>query len=87
MKARAAHVVYSLIVTRGDNGNLQPNYSQLGGDLISAAISKLYYPRANRDAGLVFQGVATNTAIHLVVHMLDEFVFRPAKGSVAKDSP
>jgi hypothetical protein len=87
MKIRAAHVVYSLIVARGDNGHLQPNYSQLGGDLISAAISNLYYPRANRDAGLVFQGFVTNTAIHLVVRMLDEFVFRPAKGSVAKDSP
>ena len=87
MKARAAHVVYSLIVTRGDNGHLQPNYSQLGGDLISAAISNLYYPRTNRDAGLVFQSFATNTAIHLVVRILDEFVFRPAKGSVAKDSP
>ena len=87
MKARAAHVVYSLIVTRGDNGHLQPNYSQLGGDLISATISNLYYPRANRDAGLVFQGFATNTALHLVVRMLDEFVFRPAKGGVAKDSP
>ncbi len=86
IKARAAHVVYSLIVARGDNGHLQPNYSQLGGDLISAAISNLYYPRANRGAGLVFQGFATYTAIHLAVRMLDEFVFRPAKGSVVKDS-
>jgi hypothetical protein len=86
-KARAAHVVYSLIVSRGDNGHLQPNYSQLGGDLMSAAISNLYYPRANRGAGLVFQGFATFTVEHLAVRMLDEFVFRPAKGSVAKDSP
>jgi hypothetical protein len=87
MKARAAHVVYSLIVTRVDNGQLQPNYSQLGGDLISAAISNLYNPRANRGAREVFQGFATNTAIHLAVRMLAEFVFRPAKGSVAMNSP
>jgi Carboxypeptidase regulatory-like domain len=85
MKARAAHVVYSLIVARGDNGQLQPNYSQLGGDLISAAISNLYYPKPNRGVGLVFRGFATDTAIHLVIRMLDEFVFRPAKGSVAQD--
>jgi hypothetical protein len=54
---------------------------------MSAAISNLYYPRANRSAGLVFQGFATFTVEHLAVRMLDEFVFRPAKGSVAKDSP
>jgi hypothetical protein len=86
-KARVAHVFYSLIVTRADNGHLQPNYSQLGGDLISAGISILYYPRESRDAGMVFQGFATNTALHLAVRMLDEFVFRPVKGSVAKNSP
>jgi hypothetical protein len=86
IKARAAHVVYSLIVARGDNGQPQPNYSQLGGDLISAAISNLYYPKANRGAGLVLRGFATDTAIHLMVRVLDEFVCRPAKGSVAQDS-
>ena len=86
IKARVANVVYSLIVARGDSGQSQPNYSELGGDLISAAISNLYYPRANRGAGLVLQGFATHTAIHLAVRMLDEFVFRPAKGSVVKDS-
>ncbi len=81
-QARAAHVLSSLFVARGDNGNLQPNYSGVGGDLASSAISNLYYPRANRGAGLVLQGFATITAIHLAVRMLDEFVFRPAKGSV-----
>jgi hypothetical protein len=83
-KGRVAHVLSSLFVTKGDNGRLQPNYSGIGGDLTSAAISNLYYPRANRGAGLVFKGFATTTAIHLAVRMLDEFVFRPAKGSVAE---
>jgi hypothetical protein len=81
-KARVAHVLSSLFVTKGDNGQWQPAYSALGGDLTSAAISNLYYPRSNRGAGLVLKGFVTVTAIHLAVHMLDEFVFRPAKGSV-----
>jgi len=85
VKARAAHVVHSLVVTRGDNGQSQPNYSLLGGDLASAAISNLYAPRANRGAGEVFKGFATNTAIHLAVRMLAEFVFRPVNGGVAQD--
>ena len=83
-KSRVAHVISSLFVTKGDNGQWQPNYSALGGDLASSAISNLYYPRSNRGAGLVFKGFATFTAIHLAVRMLDEFVFRPAKGSVAE---
>jgi hypothetical protein len=83
-KSRVAHVIASLFVTKGDNGRLQPNYSALGGDLTSAAISNLYYPRSNRGAGLVLKGFATVTAIHLAVRMLDEFVFRPAKGSVTE---
>jgi hypothetical protein len=82
-KARVAHVLYSLIVTKGDNGKWQPNYSGLGGNLASAAISNTYYPGANRGVGLVFQGFGTVMAEHLAVRMLDEFVFRPAKGSVA----
>jgi hypothetical protein len=82
-KSRAAHVLYSLFVTKGDNGRLQPNYSELGGDLMSAAVSNLYYPRASRGAGPTFQLFATTTAVHLAIRMLDEFVFRPAKGSVA----
>lgn len=82
-KARVAQVLYSLIVTKGDNGKWQPNYSSLGGNLASAAISNTYYPRANRGVGLVFQGFGTVMAEHLAVRMLDEFVFRPAKGSVA----
>ena len=83
-KSRVAHVISSLFVTKGDNGQWQPNYSAVGGDLASSAISNLYYPRSNRGAGLVFKGFATVTAIHLAVRMLDEFVFRPAKGSVTE---
>jgi hypothetical protein len=82
-KARVAHVLSTLIVTKGDNGKWQPDYSGLGGNLVSAAISNAYYPRANRGVGLVFQGFGTVMAQHFAIRMLDEFVFRPAKGNVA----
>jgi hypothetical protein len=41
-------VLHSLFVTKGDNGRLQPNYSELGGDLMSAAVSNLYYTSAHK---------------------------------------
>lgn len=77
-KSRAIHALASLVIARGDNGRLQPNYSSLGGDLASAAISNLYYPRSQRGVALLFQGFAINTAIHASVRLLDEFVFRPS---------
>jgi hypothetical protein len=77
-KSRAVHAISSLVITKGDDGRLQPNYSGLGGDLASAAVSNLYYPKANRGVGLVFERFALNSAIHVAVRLLDEFVFRPS---------
>ncbi len=81
MASRTLHALKSLVVAKGDNGRLQPNYSSIGGDLASAAISNLYYPRSERGAGLVLQGFAVNTIIHAAIRMLDEFVFRPGRAS------
>jgi hypothetical protein len=76
-RSRALHAISHLIVSRGDNGHLQPNYSSLGGDLASAAISNAYYPGTNRGVGLVWQNFAINTGVHLAVRLLQEFVFHP----------
>ena len=78
-ESRAVHALSSLVITKGENGRLQPNYSSFGGDLASAAIAELYYPKSNRRVGLVFQGFAIDTAVHAAVRLLDEFVFRPSR--------
>ncbi len=78
-RSRTLHVLASLVVAKGDNGRLQPNYSSVGGDLASSALSNLYYPKANRGVGLVFRGFAIDSAVHVGVHLLDEFVFHPSK--------
>src|SRR5205823_4455608 len=54
-KSRALHAISNPFICRGDNGHMQPNYSSIGGDLASAALSNPYYPPSNRGAGLVFQ--------------------------------
>jgi hypothetical protein len=82
VKSRALHAISSLIITKGDNGRWQPNYSSFGGDLASASISNLYYPASNRGAGLVFQNFAVDTAVHLGVRLLQEFLFHPTRGTV-----
>jgi hypothetical protein len=83
-KSRAVHAISSPFICRGDNGQQQPNYSTLGGDLAAAAISTAYYPAANRGAGLVFGNFFINTGERAVANLLQEFVLRKLT-SKAKD--
>jgi hypothetical protein len=55
---------------------LQPNYSSVGGDLASAALSNAYYPASNRGAGLVFENLAINTAERMLSTLVQEFILQ-----------
>jgi hypothetical protein len=83
--SRMRHAVFHPFVCRGDNGKWQPNYSSLGGDLASSAISNLYYPESNRGTGLVFTNFAISTAERVATSLVQEFVLgrirRRAEGS------
>jgi len=73
VKARLAHAVGSAFFTRTDNGLTAPNFSYFLGDFGSAALSNLYYPRANRGAGLVFTNAAVGLAGRIGGNILREF--------------
>lgn len=73
-KSRALHALSSPFVCRGDNGRLQFNYSSIGGDLGSSALSNLYYPASNRGAGLVFQNFFLSTGERMLSSLVQEFV-------------
>jgi hypothetical protein len=73
VKARLMHAVGSAFFTRTDNGLTAPNYSYFLGDFGSAALSNLYYPRANRGAGLVLSNAAVGLAGRIGGNILREF--------------
>ena len=75
-KSRIAHAMFHPFVCKGDNGRWQANYSSLGGDLASSAISNLYYPQSNRGTGLVFMNFAISTAERAATSLAQEFVLR-----------
>lgn len=75
-KSRAMHAIMNPFICKGDNGKWQPNYSSMGGDLASSAISELYYPQSNRGAGLVFQNFAVSTAERVASSLAQEFLLR-----------
>src|ERR1700733_13847020 len=72
--SRIRHAMFSPFVAKGDNGKWQPNYSSLGGDLSSSALSNLYYPQANRGARLVFGNFAIGTAERIGASLAQEFL-------------
>jgi carboxypeptidase family protein len=72
--SRVRHAMFSPFVAKGDNGRWQPNYSSMGGDLASSALSNLYYPQANRGAGLVLGNFAIGTAERIGASLAQEFI-------------
>ena len=73
-KSRVRHALSSPFICKGDNGEWQTNYSSLGGDLASSALSNAYYPASNRGAGLVFENFAISTGERMLSSLLQEFV-------------
>jgi hypothetical protein len=75
-KSRALHAITSPFVCRGDNGRPQPNYSTIGGDLASAALSNAYYPASNRGLGLFFGNFLIGTGQRAAANLAQEFILR-----------
>jgi hypothetical protein len=73
-KSRALHALTSPFVCRGDNGQWQPNYSTIGGDLASAAISNAYYPASNRGVGLFLSNFLIGTSQRAAANLAQEFI-------------
>jgi hypothetical protein len=72
--SRLRHAILSPFICKGDNGKWQPNYSSVGGDLASSALSNLYFPKLNRGAGLVLANLAIGTTERVAASVAQEFV-------------
>ena len=73
-KSRALHAMLAAFVCKGDNGTLQPNYSQWGGSLIGYSISTAYYPSSDRTAAHVFQTFGIDMGLHVAGSLAQEFI-------------
>jgi hypothetical protein len=80
--SRLMHALSSPFVTRSDSGRSVPNSSFLLGDISSAALSNLYYPRADRGASLVFTNAALGLAGRLGTNLIREFLSKRLTKSV-----
>ena len=72
--SRLRHAILSAFIAKGDNGKWQPNYSSVGGDLASGALSNLYFPKSNRGGGLVLSLFALGTAERIGSNVVQELL-------------
>ena len=73
-KSRVIYAITRPFVCKGDNGLWQPNYSTIGGDLASSAISNAYYPSSNRGVGLFLGNFLIGTGQRAAANLAQEFV-------------
>jgi hypothetical protein len=74
---RTKYALETAVVTHGDNGKFQPNYSDLAAGLSAGAISNIYYPASSRNGvALTFENGFLGIAGVGVGHILQEFVFK-----------
>lgn len=76
IRSRILHAAAFAVICKGDNGHWQMNYSSIGGDLASGALSNLYYPPSNRSAPLVFENALLGAAGRVADDLAQEFVFK-----------
>jgi hypothetical protein len=70
---RALYSISTTFRTRGDNGNWQPAYSNLTGNLIGASLSNLYYPEGDRGLYPTLRRALSVTYQGTIGGMLQEF--------------
>jgi hypothetical protein len=73
-QSRLIHAIGSPFICRGDNGRRQINFSSIGGDLGSTALSMTYYPASNRGVGEVFTTFGISTAERTIAAIAQEFI-------------
>jgi hypothetical protein len=86
-RSRVFHALSNAFICKGDNGRLEPNYSNIGGDLAAGAISNIYYPQSNRGVGIVFENALISGGGRMVNGIVQEFLLRRFTTTGGKRTP
>jgi Carboxypeptidase regulatory-like domain len=87
-RSRILYALANSVICKGDNGNWQPNYSSILGNLAAGAISNLYYPAKDRDGvGLTFEGGAIGIGATAGANLIQEFFIRKLTRNVPNNDP
>ena len=83
-RSRLFHALSNPILTYGDNGRRQINFSGIGGDLASGAVAYAYYPSRQRDGTLICKSALIGVGGRIANGLLQEFLVkrRASRGRV-----
>jgi len=73
-RSRLAHAISAPFICRGDNGHRQINFSSIGGDIGTTALSMTWLPDSNRGGGLVAGQFGITTAERVFSAIAQEFI-------------
>jgi hypothetical protein len=76
VRTRVFYALTSAVITRGDNGKRQPNYSQVLGTFAATGISNLYRAPTDRTPGLTLRNGLVITGSTALQNLIREFVSR-----------
>jgi hypothetical protein len=82
IRSRILYALAAAVICRGDNGRLQPNYSQVLGNFAASGISNLYRAPGDRTASLTFRNGLIMTGSGAVENLLREFFSRKLTSNV-----
>ena len=82
IRSRIFYALAAAVICRGDNGRLQPNYSQVLGNFAASGISNLYRAPGDRTASLTFRNGLIMTGSGAVENLLREFFSRKVTSNV-----
>jgi hypothetical protein len=75
-RSRLFYAMSRALVTRGDDGHQEPNYSRLVGSFAAGGLANLYYPRSDRGVGLTLSDALVSIAGHAADNVIREFLLR-----------
>lgn len=70
---RVGYALSRTLITKGDSGARQFNYSEICGNLSAAGLSNLYYPASNRTVSATMDKFAVNVVSDAGFNVLKEF--------------
>jgi hypothetical protein len=82
--SRVWYALAQTVVTRGDNGKTEPNYSHLLGNFVTAGISNVYRAPSDRTVGLTMRDAFIVTGGDAAGNLLREFLSRQFTSHVPK---
>jgi hypothetical protein len=87
-KSRILHALESSVICRGDNGNLEPNYSNIGGAFAAGGLANLYAPPGSRSgARLVVSTALIRLGETAIAGIFQELFIRKVTPSLRNSTP